>query len=373
MLLLMLAVFLSLLQLRFMHITRHNLLTLGIPFFHSLTAFASSFVEEEHVYWYFVGTACLLFLSLVKIQSKVSLASIISTLSSLIAFRILRRYNQTGQKFAGAPDIASYLDKSPFFIPASLALVMAFSMKDILTQFSTQPLQSTISLAANIGIIVFRLCDGLYAALAIKTAWLMICLLIGLTFFARRPDSTKGRYESLANLLFLLQARPQNYLVLLLFRSINSFLQDNHDTQWTITLFLILEQVSFFALGNSNALSGLDLSQAYNGVTEYNEAIVGCLLFISSFIGPIYWHLQLLSFLHRQRADTQSQKAAQTYREARWLARVYVTLFSVMYAAALAISCYTLRHHLFVFSVFSPKLLFTGAWTVFYGLALMTI
>lgn len=375
-LLLFLAFILALTQLRLKQFVRYDYLTLLIPFFHSLTAFATSFVEEEHVYWYFIGAVYLFFLSLGKVRNTISSASMAGAISSMIAFRILRRYNQTGQKFAGAPDIASYLDQFEHFSSISFSLAMSVSIKDMLAKLSIEPLESSISLVASVAIIVFRLGEGQYPANAVKFAWTMMLCLLGASSFTKSGRSS-GKYDSLAQLLFLLQSRPQNYLVLLLFRTINSFLQDNHDTTWTTTLFLILEQVSFFALGNSNALSGLDLSQAYNGVTEYNEGIVGSLLFISSFIGPIYWHLQLLSFLDRQdKNDRQGRGRKTTTRvgmTARQTARLYVTIFSIMYATALATSCYALRHHLFVFSVFSPKLLFTGAWTVFYGLALLTI
>lgn len=56
----------------------------------------------------------------------------------------------------------------------------------------------------------------------------------------------------------------------------------------TITT-LLLSHFSFFALGNSNAISSIDLSNAYNGVSGYNVIAVGLLLFAGNWAGPVWW------------------------------------------------------------------------------------
>src|SRR5580692_4499363 len=55
------------------------------------------------------------------------------------------------------------------------------------------------------------------------------------------------------------------------------------------TTSLLLQYASFFAFGGSNAISSIDLSCAYNGVSGYNVLAVGILTFVSNWTGPIYW------------------------------------------------------------------------------------
>lgn len=68
------------------------------------------------------------------------------------------------------------------------------------------------------------------------------------------------------------------------------FPQGSTTTAITITT-LLLSHVSFYALGNSNAISSIDLSNAYNGVSGYNVGAVGILVFASNWAGPIWWCL----------------------------------------------------------------------------------
>lgn len=75
-----------------------------ITLLYSTMMFASSYVEEEHNFWYWMTSIylSLLFLKTVP-KSRTTATSIIVT---ILLLRIVRRWNQTGQKFAGAPDIA---------------------------------------------------------------------------------------------------------------------------------------------------------------------------------------------------------------------------------------------------------------------------
>lgn len=81
--------------------------------------FASSYVEEEQQFWYWICSGWIVYLH-IKSQSQLSAKPILrSRFGSLIYWsdkciilvlaitqRLLRRWNQTGQKFAAEPDIA---------------------------------------------------------------------------------------------------------------------------------------------------------------------------------------------------------------------------------------------------------------------------
>jgi ethanolaminephosphotransferase len=97
---------------------------IGIAGIYGVLMFASSYVEEEHHFWYWItcGWLCVLYLvqyatgSLYSVRysnnfyspsrrHRTSRASRFAIMELLITVRIVRRWNQTGQKYAGAPDI----------------------------------------------------------------------------------------------------------------------------------------------------------------------------------------------------------------------------------------------------------------------------
>jgi ethanolaminephosphotransferase len=105
------------------------------------------------------------------------------------------------------------------------------------------------------------------------------------------PDLALALFDILT-LLLLTQTSTQNIPLFLLFRLQTFFLTllspDLSPTAVSLTT-LLLSQTSFFALGNSNAISSISLANSYNGVSSYNITAVGVLLFVGNWAGPIYW------------------------------------------------------------------------------------
>jgi ethanolaminephosphotransferase len=128
------------------------------------------------------------------------------------------------------------------------------------------------------------------------------------------------------------------------------------------TTSLLLQYTSFFAFGGSNAISSIDLSSAYNGVSGYNVLAVGILTFISNWAGPIFWasatNLMLLRLRRKGGKDLLLPHLA--------LLTMFVagSLFFVMAA------CTLLRTHLFIWTVFSPKYLYSMVWSLGQHLAI---
>ncbi|CCG82796.1 GPI ethanolamine phosphate transferase [Taphrina deformans PYCC 5710] len=337
-----------------------NGLTVLLPFMHAASAFASSFVEEEQVFWYYMGSVALTFTFLSSLHKNMPTLRVLSmAILPLFSFRFLRRYNQTGQKHAGAHDISNFF-RAWSRSEAVFILLTAASMLILILNTASISKKAKTLLASALGSIIISkisLVDN--PILLVRLSWLFIFMAIVLT----RRRSVAPMPQLLVSLIFVSQSRPRNYPILALFWAIDSVIQHRTDIPWTIATYYALAQASFFAMGNSNSLSGLDLSQAYNGVSAYNETLVGTLLYLSTFIGPLFWQVSMLSWM-------RSHKQAM---EARDFARSYIALGSCMYTTAICTSCYILRHHLFVFSVFSPKLLFTAAWTLFYGFSVLLI
>lgn len=75
---------------------------------YAVLMFASSYVEEEHNFWYW-ATSGWMFVVFITSMRKDWSARWIShpAVMTLVLHRVIRRWNQTGQKYAGADDIVN--------------------------------------------------------------------------------------------------------------------------------------------------------------------------------------------------------------------------------------------------------------------------
>jgi len=148
---------------------------------------------------------------------------------------------------------------------------------------------------------------------------------------------------------------------------------------------LLLTHAAYFANGGTNAISSLDLSLAYNGIASFNALLVGLLLFVGNWAGSIYFAIAGLDAVLSTVSSSSSEPFSATTPEeantstskrdigdmhtlARWDTYTsYITLITLFLAAATLstmVACSVLRTHLFVWTVFSPKFLYTVAWLV---------
>jgi ethanolaminephosphotransferase len=75
---------------------------------YAVLMFASSYVEEEHNFWYWVTSGWFFYLFVYNVRNKrTSKWAPHSAIMALVIHRVIRRWNQTGQKFAGAGDIVT--------------------------------------------------------------------------------------------------------------------------------------------------------------------------------------------------------------------------------------------------------------------------
>lgn len=158
------------------------------------------------------------------------------------------------------------------------------------------------------------------------------------------------------------------------------------------TSVLLLSNVYYFCMGGSNSISSIDLSNAYNGVADYNIVAVGVLLFVSNWAGPVWWcsaAVLLLSekpsnpakpetnggrdWINAERAKLredavekkQDPDPSTTDDDETWqLYLICMTAFIAGSILAVMAACTALRTHLFIWTVFSPKYLYAMAWAV---------
>ena len=162
--------------------------------------------------------------------------------------------------------------------------------------------------------------------------------------------------HDLLTLFLITQSRVTNVPLFLLFELQFHILRGLNLTAEEITqTSIIFQYASFFAFGGSNALSSIDLSNAYNGISGYNVVAVGMLTFLGNWAGPVWWmsatNLLLVSSRHSQQAIFLQHLSL-------------MTLFVASSLLCVMLACMALRTHLFIWTVFSPKYLYSTAWSL---------
>ncbi len=389
--------------------------------------FASSYVEEEHHFWYWAASAWLTITAVRRctipamgpLDRRIALRTF-SFAAALLALRLVRAWNQTGQKFAGEPDLVkTFLRPNPLLLwtlvtctyaavghwmargfvvgarfhraavlPAVVLLVLAaFSFKLMFT-FEDSPELVVGSFAQTLVELPF-----LPALTLVARAWIVFAGLAaaaaaavyGVLSQKKKPNQKLALKEApspslspipppraqaadvllpLFTLLAVTQSRTANIPLFLLFGVIYRFLETTSDSTSTsialtpaelATATLLLQYTSFFAFGGTNAISSVDLSSAYNGISGFSAAAVGMLIFVSNWAGSIYWMVASVLLMLKQ----QQQK------KQPWLLHAgLLTVYVATSAVAVMAACTALRTHLFVWTVFSPKYLYCIAWSL---------
>ncbi|EDO45111.1 predicted protein [Nematostella vectensis] len=309
--------------------------------------------------------------------------------SVLLVFtvRISRTLNQTGIKWASQPDVSDWL-----VAPDNKLIFSVISFTSILIILASQVQRSRLieSFILAIGLtLVYHyrsatgsltspwqhhevITDGLMEARLVYccSLALVICSILTVckTLFKAQgeDDSTPfSAYQKtlaraldtfLMGLLVLeaLLLRTHNVVLLALFYGVTYhtympfFLHSNNPTWRLALLYYWLGQATYFALGNSNSLSTVDIAAGYIGMRAHDGLVALILMSLATYASPVLWLTALIKY---------QVKNATSYTT---MYRACVTMV-VPNALLLCVYCtlvYAQRYHLFVWSVFSPKLLY---------------
>ncbi|XRM44552.1 major facilitator super transporter protein, variant 3 [Aspergillus tubingensis] len=366
--------------------------------------FASSYVEEEQQFWNWMFTAWVFCLHVrSSILPRCSMpsqerntrfyrlyelcCSNFGALALLLSHRVLRRWNQTGQKYATEPDIARTFFPSHRLILWFLVILtyantcrhllahrlsklwqlycVAMALSAFLLKLSYVASDSPELLPEALLVLWERGVDGGSTVLFTRLVVVGILFLVPFSMCIRNtPQLRETRvvpstvFHDALTLFLVTQSRATNIPIFLILRAHASILATMNLSALELAITsLIAQYMTFFAFGGSNSIATVDLSNAYNGIGTYNVVLVGILTFISNWAGPIWWvsAAQVLR-LNQARHDRESHMAVLTFHMA-------ATLMSVMAA------CTILRSHLFIWTVFSPKYLYAMAWAILNHLA----
>ncbi|KAL1915327.1 uncharacterized protein VTP21DRAFT_6785 [Calcarisporiella thermophila] len=356
-----------------------------------VSLFGSSYIEEEHLFFYYLtGSLWLVhFLASVKHARKEKgyRISWYIPIAQMGVLRILRSWNQTGQKRAGNIDIRHHLTTTHtpllwalFLFTLTLIpfLTCKLAFKRIPRRVPRIPVTLVFSLTIGVSLLITVYKIGTDSVLEmwitakqrLWLAWLVYVCIGALTLCigcirwqCRREKDIIERQKvsellsilalSTTTLFLTLLSRPHNAPLFLLFMAqlflYRSYLQYSPDRPPHLhaATFLTLAHTSFYALGNSNSLASIDLNNAYIGISGYTNA-VGALTFISNWAGPIWWTVGWALGV----GETNGY--------------LFRSSFFSLALAALSVSVLVLREHLFIWTVFSPKYLYQASWSVLY-------
>ncbi|SPN98339.1 related to LAS21 transferase, adding a side chain to the GPI core structure [Cephalotrichum gorgonifer] len=347
--------------------------------------FASSYVEEEQHFWYWTTTA---WMALLVVKYRTTLrGTIIWFVLVLGATRIIRGWNQTGQKFAGSPDIVkTFIVTNPRLLWALVVATYAWLQGNLRRPFGWMPRTVTtwlggvlISAAFTFKLnftnedspeLVVRPMSTLQESIPklplVSHARLVFASALVIAGYAaflgiRGGHRSKEAFEMLHHLytvIALTQSRVTNIPLFLLHALQVRFLSSVDLSVPDLTISsLLLQHMSYFAFGGSNAISSVDLSSAYNGVSDFNVLAVGVLTFISNWAGPVYFSsATTLLLLRARRKRAEGGSDTPVYAQHVAMLTAFVT-WSVLFVM---VACTVLRTHLFIWTVFSPKYLY---WT----------
>uniref|UniRef100_A0A671Y9C8 Phosphatidylinositol glycan anchor biosynthesis class G (EMM blood group) n=1 Tax=Sparus aurata TaxID=8175 RepID=A0A671Y9C8_SPAAU len=377
---------------------------------HTLSLAASSFVEEEHQTWYFLlNTLCLAVFQDVcrkyfreqrgsgdeedhilpskdyhsahpkaEIFSEKWLA-LATPPFTLLCCRLLRSLNQTGVQWAHLPDVGHWLNSSEHRTVLSLLAAFCLVLIYLLVQRRCSWVSKVALALGLLGVYSYRAAVGnvlfpwQHSSRATSKgtveARFVYVFVLGILFTGSKDllrsqiitaDAklkSRGLWEIYSGLVLLVSLlfRAHNLPVLCCCLLIQTLMAQfiwkrlHYDAAQTTIMHYWFGQAFFYFQGNSNNIATVDISVGFVGLESYVEAPAIFLTALSTYAGPLLWVCHLVCYLSSERDRSPVAVGHGCY---------CLALLRSVPAAAYIVLVTVLRYHLFIWSVFSPKLLY---------------
>ncbi|XP_057561226.1 GPI ethanolamine phosphate transferase 2 isoform X2 [Hippopotamus amphibius kiboko] len=298
----------------------------------------------------------------------------------LTCCRLLRSLNQTGVQGAHRPDLGHWLTssdhKTELSVLAALSLIMIF----VLVQKRCS-LASKVAVAFGLlGVYCYRAAignvlfpwqqDNKDISKGITEARFVYVFVLGILFTGTRDllksqitaadvtVKTMGLWEMYSGFVLLaaLLLRPHNLPVLALSLAMQTVLTRcvwrplRHAATEVTVMHYWFGQAFFYFQGNSNSIATVDISAGFVGLDAYMEIPAVFLTAFATYSGPVLWASHLVNFLASEASSGPALSHA---------CFCYALLCSAPVSVYIVLVT-SLRYHLFIWSVFSPKLLYEG-------------
>lgn len=148
--------------------------------------------------------------------------------------------------------------------------------------------------------------------------------------------------------------QPHNVILLpfqiIFSKVIREIIKDSAAQEINTLLYIWMGNVFYFYQGNSNSLATIDVAAGYVGIQSYMPFVNGPLLLINTYSAPILAYFLLIY-------HAVLQYPYNTYEIVTKIGKAYI-MWRLLPIAVYTIIISIQRHHLFIWSVFSPKLLY---------------
>ncbi|XP_022539258.2 GPI ethanolamine phosphate transferase 2 isoform X1 [Astyanax mexicanus] len=307
---------------------------------------------------------------------------------TLACCRLLRSLNQTGVQWAHLPDLSHWLNSGDHKVFLSLLAVLSLLLIFLLVQRRCS-MVSKIALALGLlGVYSYRAAvDNILfpwqnssqsVSKGTGEARFVYVFVLGILFTGvkdllrsqvmssaveGRRLKSRGLWEAysgvvlLVALLFRAHNLPTLACCLLIQTLMAQFIWKklHYDAAQTTIMHYWFGQAFFYFQGNSNNIATVDISVGFVGLESYVEAPAVFLTAFSTYAGPLLWACHLVCYLSSERDRAAVSLGHGSYCFA--LLRSIPAVFYVVLVTAL-------RYHLFIWSVFSPKLLYEAMHTL---------
>lgn len=304
----------------------------------------------------------------------------------LVFCRLLRSLNQTGIKYAEKPDIGHWLTSSNHRIELSTLTAISLLLIFVLVQKKGSFVSKAALALGLVGIYCYRAAvgnvvfpwklDKQYVSKGIIEARFVYVFILGILFTGVKDllksgvvssdtvTNSRGLWEIYNGLVLLaaLLLRPHNLPVLLFILLVQMILTRfiwrilDYDAAQITIIYYWFGQASFYFQGNSNSIATVDISAGFVGFEDYVKLPAIFLTIFGTYIGPLLWAVHLTCYMSSERSRYSSASVGHS-------CYCFILLRAIP-AAVYIILITSLRYHLFIWSVFSPKLLYEGMHTL---------
>uniref|UniRef100_A0A182RE55 GPI ethanolamine phosphate transferase 2 C-terminal domain-containing protein n=1 Tax=Anopheles funestus TaxID=62324 RepID=A0A182RE55_ANOFN len=379
--------------------------------FHCVSLASSSFVEEEHQTWYYLTSSIMVLLTLKQVSVMNSTIGVIkhtktdpslvevckeersifcvASIAFVCMHVLVRRFNQTGDKWQHIPDVGDWLSKDEHKVWLSVIMFLGLCYLVYQICYMAGLLTTVLSMTASMLIYYYRAASGTVSIFGLSASNSSICLtifwinLVEIFFIGflpmmyraivarTTPNRTGELYSNCIIIVALLSAllhKPHNVLLVGTLFATSRFLTERinriaDDKYSSIMLKVIthywLGKTFYFYQGNSNSLATIDLNAGYVGLNNFDMVRVGLFLTLHTFSGPILSFLLLLHHIFSDNErDVKQQHRSETSSNVRERILTLINvLITVPVSFFLAVAT-VLRDHIFVWTVFSPKIIY---------------
>ena len=264
----------------------------------------------------------------------------IKILLVIMLHRIQRSFNQTGDKWKHLPDVKDELMKTESVMLRRALYIISLVTFVLLTSRGATGLYARLQKFGLSILLIARRSD------VNPTLIEQCCFLLVLSNLIFRKCSRRDiLFETFVHLSLILHSDIDTISIVMLLIQLNlqNDLVAKIPQPCQSLLVLLMMKVSFFYLGNSNSLSTIDVGAGYTGMVAFMPLIVTSLMAIHTYTGPII----VMTFFVRKGLDTD------TFLNVLFLNSLLEIITFCLVSTGM-------RYHIFVWTVFSPKLLYLG-------------